>query len=129
MRRLISATLLLYPRAVRRGHGAELESLVQELIERDGASRPRVMTRLALDGLTQRMTTRATAMVVGATLLVTSFGGLAVSDFAAASARDAVPAHRAHPAHVQVIAAPERSAPARDVRLHHVRRRSAGIIR
>lgn len=95
MRRLISATLLLYPRAVRRGHGAELESLVEELIEREGASRPRVMTRLAFDGLTQRLATRATVLVVSGTLLMTSIGGLAVSDFAAAaaSARGAVPAH------------------------------------
>jgi hypothetical protein len=93
MRRLISATLLLYPRAVRRGHGPELESLVQDLIDHDGASRHRVMTRLALDGLIQRLTTRATGLVVAGTLLLTSVGGLAVSDFAAASARGAVPAH------------------------------------
>ena len=119
MRRLITTTLLLYPRAVRHRHGAELESLVEELIERDGASRPRVMTRLALDGLTQRLSTRATALIVAGTLLVTSLGGLAVSDFAAASAHGAVASRAARP----------RVAHAHHMRPHHARRRSAGIIR
>jgi hypothetical protein len=119
MRRLISATLLLYPRPVRRRHGAELESLVEELIEREGASRHRVMGRLALDGLCQRLSSRATALVVMGTLLLTSFGGLAVSDFAAASAHGTVPAHvrPRHPNH-----RPE-------ARAGHASRRSAGIIR
>ena len=119
MRRLISATLLLYPRPVRRRHGAELESLVAELIEREGASRHRVVGRLALDGLTQRLSTRTTAVVVMVTLLLTSFGGLAVSDFAAASAHGTVPTHiRAR--HVTRT---------HDTRAHHASRRSAGIIR
>jgi hypothetical protein len=128
MRRLISATLLLYPRAVRRGHGAELESLVQELIERDGASRPRVMTRLALDGLTQRLTTRATAMVLAGTLGLTSLGGLVVSDFAAASAHGAVPAHRVQRPNIRATSLRIHRPRAQDPRPHHASRRPIGII-
>jgi hypothetical protein len=126
MRRLISAVLLLYPRAVRANHGAELESLVEELIERDGASPPVVISRLAADGLLQRMTSRTTGWVVAVTLALTSFGGLAVSDFAAASA------HQARPS---VTRATTRTAPAAHTRVHisarrshRISRRSAGII-
>ena len=92
MRRLVAATLLLYPRHVRHRHGAELESLVEELIEREGASRPAVMTRLAADGLAQRLMSRTTAWVVAITVTLTSLGGLAVSDFSAASAHRRPPA-------------------------------------
>jgi hypothetical protein len=128
MRRLISATLLLYPRAVRHSHGAELESLVEELIERDGASRPRVMTRLAVDGLTQRLSTRATAWVLAGTLLMTSIGGLAVSDFAAASAHGTPPARAARTLTRPGVAnhQPARRGP--DLRPQHLVRRSTGII-
>jgi hypothetical protein len=92
MRRFIAAALLLYPRAVRHGHGEEIETLVTELIEREGHSRPRVISRLALDGLAQRLTSRATAWVLVVTLVLTTLGGLAVSDFAAASAHPPPPA-------------------------------------
>jgi hypothetical protein len=129
MRRLISATLLLYPRAVRRRHGAELQSLVQDLIEHEGASRHRVMTRLALDGLIQRLTTRATGWVVAGTLLLTSIGGLAVSDFAAASAHGAVPAdHTVAPRQTPLPARRPLPSAAHRVRAEHPSRRSAGII-
>ncbi len=133
MRRIISATMLLYPRGVRHRHGAELESLVEELIQREGASRPRVMTRLALDGVSQRLRTRTTALVMMGTLGLSSVGGLAVSDFAAASARGAVPAvAAAHAAEARTSAVrgprPEvRRGP--DRRARHASRRSAGIIK
>jgi len=120
MRRLIAAALLLYPRAVRRGHGEEIESLVAELIEREGHSRPAVIARLAVDGLVQRITSRATAWVLVVTLALTSFGGLAVSDFAAASA------HAPAAASVRVTA--RHRAPLAHARPHRTRRRSAGII-
>jgi hypothetical protein len=129
MRRLISATLLLYPPAVRRSHGAELESLVQELIERDGASAPRVMGRLALDGLSQRLSTRATAVIVTGTLLVMSIGGLTVSDFAAASAHGAVPARSAHIQSIHARSTHHQVRADHDLRPRHAVRRSAGIIR
>ncbi|HET9073399.1 MAG TPA: hypothetical protein VFN48_02375 [Solirubrobacteraceae bacterium] len=87
MRRLVSAVLWLYPRPVRVRHGAELESLVEELIARDGASTSAVVTRLAADGLSQRLMSRATVWLVLGTLLVSSAGSLAVSDLATASAR------------------------------------------
>jgi hypothetical protein len=129
MRRLISATLLLYPRAVRQGHGAELESLVQELIDRDGASRPRVVTRLALDGLTQRLSTRATAVVLAGTLALTSIGGLAVSDFAAASAHGTVPARRVQTPGTRALSTHSPRQPVHVKRPRHATRRSAGIIK
>jgi hypothetical protein len=120
MRRLIAAALLLYPRAVRHGHGEEIESLVAELIEHDGRSRPAVLARLAADGLIQRLASRATAWVLVITLALTSFGGLAVSDFAAASAHA--------PAAVSVRTAAHRRAPLAHARPHRTRRRWAGII-
>ncbi len=123
MRRLISAALLLYPRAVRRHHGAELESLVEELIERDGASRPVLVGRLLADGLVQRLTSRSTAWVVAVTLVITSVGGLAVSDFATASAhrREPVQAAPATLTHTAVTNA-------RRARAHHRRRRAATAV-
>lgn len=102
MRRLISAVLLLYPRSVRRRHGAELASLVEELIRHEGRSRPRVMSRLVLDGVIQRLTARATAWAVALGLALMTFGGLAASDFAAASAQQS----RAHRAGVAQAAGP-----------------------
>ena len=91
MRRLVRVALLLYPRAVRHGHGGELEDLVEELIVREGRSRPAVIGRLAVDGLGQRLTSRTTAWVLAVSLGLTTVGGLAVSDFAAASAHQALP--------------------------------------
>jgi hypothetical protein len=129
MRRLIAAALLLYPRAVRASHGEELESLVEELIERDGASRPVVITRLAADGLLQRLTGRTTAWVVAVTLALTSFGGLAVSDFAAASARQALPAGARTPAHTLPVArTPSVARTHLHAKPHRISRRPAQVI-
>ena len=90
-RRLTAAILLLYPRRVREGHGPELVALVDDLIAHEGRSRTRLLIRLAADGLVQRIATTATAWTVSAVLVATSFGGLAVSDFAAADAPQVVP--------------------------------------
>jgi hypothetical protein len=85
MRRTIAAVLLLYPRRIRVHHGAELECLLEDLISRDGVSRPSAVTRLALDGIGQRLLSRATQWAVIVTLTGTSLLSLAVSDLASAS--------------------------------------------
>lgn len=85
-RRLIGAILLIYPRRVRQGHGPEIVALIDDLIAHEGRSHARLVIRLATDGLLQRVTSTATVWTVVAVLATTSFGGLAVSDFAAASA-------------------------------------------
>ena len=90
-RRLVGAILLIYPRRVRRHHGSEIVSLIDDLIAHDGRSRARLMTRLAADGLTLRLASTATAWTAAAVLAATSIGGLAVSDFAAASAHQDPP--------------------------------------
>ena len=84
--RLTRAILLLYPRRVRNGHGPEIAALIDDLIAHDGRSRTRLVTRLAVDGLVQRAASTATAWTVAAVMAATSFGGLAISDFAAAHA-------------------------------------------
>jgi hypothetical protein len=84
--RLTRAILLLYPRRVRNGHGPEIAALIDDLIAHDGRSRTRLVTRLAVDGLVQRAASTATAWTVAAVMAATSFGGLAISDFAAADA-------------------------------------------
>jgi hypothetical protein len=89
--RLTSAILLLYPRQVREGHGPEIVALIDDLIAHEGRSRTRLFIRLAVDGLVQRMALTATVWTVSAVLVATSFGGLAVSDFAAADAPQVVP--------------------------------------
>jgi hypothetical protein len=90
-RRLTRAILLLYPRRVREGHGHELVTLIDDLIVRDGRSRTGLFIRLAVDGLVQRAASAATVWTVVAAVAATTFGGLAVSDFAAASAFQSVP--------------------------------------
>lgn len=89
--RLAGAILLLYPRRVREGHGPEILSLLDDLIAHEGRSRAGLFMRLALDGMVQRIASTATAWTVVAVLVTTSFGGLAVSNFAAANAFHVAP--------------------------------------
>jgi hypothetical protein len=97
-RRLVGAILLLYPRRVRKGHGQEIVALIDELITHDGRSRAGLFARLAVDGLAQRIARTATAWTAAAVVGTTSLGGLAVADFAAASA------HRDPPRRVTAVA-------------------------
>jgi hypothetical protein len=90
-RRLTAAILLLYPRRVRDGHGPEIAALIDDLIAHDGRSRAGLFIRLAADGLVQRLASTATAWTMVAVLAATSVGGLAVSEFAAASALHSAP--------------------------------------
>lgn len=90
-RRLARAILLLYPGRVRKDHGPEIVALIDELITHDGRSRTGLFTRLAVDGLAQRIASTTTAWTAAAVLATTSIGGLAVSDFAAASAHQGPP--------------------------------------
>jgi hypothetical protein len=85
------AILLLYPRRVRKRHGAEIVALIDDLIAQEGRSRTRLFIRLAVDGLVQRIASTATVWSVAVVLAATGFGGLVVSDFAAASAHQGVP--------------------------------------
>ena len=95
--RLTGAILLLYPRRVREGHGPEIVALIDDLVAHEGRSRAGLFIGLAVDGLVQRVASTATVWTVVAVLLATSFGGLAVSDFAAANATTkAVPRSGAH---------------------------------
>lgn len=85
-RRLTRAILLLYPRRVRKRHGAEIVALVDDLIAHEGRPRVRLFIRLAIDGLLQRTATTTAAWTVTVALTATSLAGLAASGFAAASA-------------------------------------------
>lgn len=119
--RLPSAILLLYPRRVRDGHGPEIVMLIDDLIAQEGRSRTRLFIRLAADGLVQRIASTATAWTAVAVLAATTFGGLAISEFAAANALPRRPrtAHTiAPPPHTHQI--PHRS--------HHTSHRSARMI-
>jgi hypothetical protein len=89
--RLVGVILLLYPRRVREGHGAELVRLIDDLIVQEGRSRIGLFMRLAVDGLVQRMASTAAAWSLVAVLATTSVGDLVVSDFAAARAIHRVP--------------------------------------
>lgn len=89
--RLTAAILLLYPRRVRERHGPEIVTLIDDLITRERGSRTGLFIRLAVDGLLQRIASTATAWTVVAVLAATSFGGLAVSNFAAANAFHVAP--------------------------------------
>jgi hypothetical protein len=93
--RLAGAILMLYPRRVRQGHGPEILALIDDLIAHEGRARPRLLMRLAVDGLAQRIASTATVWAVAAVLAVTSLGGLVISDFAAANALHLV-TRRAH---------------------------------
>jgi hypothetical protein len=120
-RRLTCAILLLYPRRVRDGHGSEIAALIDDLVAHEGRSPAGLLVRLALDGLVQRMATTATAWTLAAVLAATSLGGLAASDFAAASVDQGAqrtiptvaPARRTH------------QTPYHAPRSHHNARRSA----
>ncbi len=90
-RRVAGAILLLYPRRVRKGHGPEIVALIEDLVTHEESSRVRLFVRLAVDGLVQRVASTATVWTAVAVLAATSFGGLAVSDFAAASAHQDAP--------------------------------------
>jgi hypothetical protein len=111
-RRLTDAILLLYPRRVRRGHGPEIVALIDDLIAHEGRSCAAVFVRLAADGLVQRIASTVTVWTAVAVLAATSFGGLAVSEFASASAiRGAArPVHTAAAARpVHTVAPPSRT--------------------
>jgi hypothetical protein len=111
-RRLTGAILLLYPRRVRERHGSEIVTLIDDLIAHEGRSRVGLFMRLAADGLVQRVASTATVWTLVAVLAATSLGGLAVSDFAAASAFQTAPrtVHSVAPArHAQPT--PRRLAP------------------
>ena len=60
-RRLTRAILLLYPRRVRKRHGAEILALVDDLIAHEVRPRVRLFIRLAIDGLLQRTATTTAA--------------------------------------------------------------------
>ena len=122
--RLTGAILLFYPRRVREGHGPEIVALIDDLITHEGRSRAGLFIRLAVDGLVQRIASAATAWTVVAVLAATSFGGLAVSDFAAANALHAVPrtVNTVSPAS-QTHQTPHHLLP----RWHHTSRRSCAV--
>lgn len=123
--RLTDAILLLYPRRVRERHGPEIVALIDDLIAHEGRSRTGLFMRLAVDGLVQRIASTATAWTVVAVLVTTSFGGLAVSDFAAANALQRVPrtVHTVAPAwHPQQISHPP-------PRWHHASERTRSDFR
>jgi hypothetical protein len=122
--RLTTAILLLYPRRVRKGHGPEIVALIDDLIAHDRRSRAGLFMRLAVDGLFQRIASTATVWTVVAVAAATSFGGLAVSDFDAASA------HQGAARTVRTIA-PARNAqqtPHQPPRRHRTSRPTAGVI-
>ena len=125
--RLTGAILLVYPRRVRKGHGPEIVALIDDLIAHEGRSPTRLFIRLAVDGLVQRIASTATVWTVVAVLTATTFGGLAISDFAAANAlhgathtpRTASTAHTA--ARTAAPAGQRRQSPHHPPRLHSSR--------
>jgi hypothetical protein len=123
--RLTGAILLLYPRRVREGHGPEIVALIDDLITDEGRSRTGLFIRLAVDGLVQRIASTATVWTVVAVLAATSFGGLAVSDFAAANATLQVAPRTAH---TVAPAWHTHQTPHQLPRWHRTSRRSAGMI-
>ncbi len=84
--RVASAILLLYPRRMREGHGAEIVALIDDLIAHDGRSHTRLFVRLAVDGLASRIASTAAVWTVVAALATTGVGALAISNLAAAEA-------------------------------------------
>jgi hypothetical protein len=122
--RLAGAILLLYPRRVRRGHGPEIVALIDDLIAHEGRSHASLFIRLAMDGLVQRMASTATVWTVVAVLAATSFGGLVVSDFAAASAHQDV----TRTVHVVAPAWHAHQTPHHRPRWSRTSRRSAGTF-
>jgi hypothetical protein len=94
--RLARAILLLYPRRVRQGHGPEIIAVIDDLIAIEARSATRLYLRLVIDGLTQRAASTVTVWTVVAALTTTSFGVLAISDFAVANAHKTGPAHQTH---------------------------------
>ncbi len=123
-RRLTHAILLLYPRWVRDRHGPEIVALIEDLIAHEGGSRTGLFIRLAVDGLVQRVASTATVWSVAAVLAATSFGALAVSDFAAARALQVVP----RTVHTVAPARHTHRTPHHPPRLHRTSRWSAGMI-
>ena len=120
----MDAILMLYPRRVREAHGPEIVSLIEDLIAHEGRSRTGLFMRLAVDGLVQRMASTATVWSVAAVLAVTSFGGLAVSDFAAAGALQG----ESRTAHTIAPVRHTHRAPHHLPRWHRTSRWSAGMI-
>jgi hypothetical protein len=119
-RRLTGAILLLYPRRVREGHGPEIVALIDDLIRHEGRARAGLLARLAADGLGQRLASIATVWTVVAVLAATSFGGLAVSELAAASSLPSVRQTLHTTAPARHATTPARHAPQR--RRHPARR-------
>jgi hypothetical protein len=122
--RLTGAILLLYPRRVREAHGPEILALIDDLIAHEGRSRTRLFIRLTTDGLVQRIASTATVWTVVAVLVATSFGGLAVSDLAAANAPQPVP----RTVHTVAPAWHTHQTPHHLPPWHRTSRRSAGMI-
>jgi hypothetical protein len=122
--RLAGAILLLYPRRVREGHGPEIVALIDDLIAHEGRSRTRLFIRLAVDGLVQRTASTATAWTVVAVLVASSVGGLAVSNFAAANALQAV----SRTVHTVAPVWHTHQMPHQTPHGHRTSRRSAGMI-
>lgn len=120
--RLTGVILLLYPRRVREGHGGEIVALIDDLVAHEGRSRTGLFIRLAADGLVQRIASTATAWTVVAVLAATSFGGLAVSEFASAKLQ-AVPRR----VHTVAPARHTHRAPHHRPRWHRAPRRPAGM--
>ncbi len=123
-RRLTGAILLLYPRRVREEHGPENVSLIDDLIAHERRSRTGLFIRLAVDGLVQRIASTATVWTMVAVLAATSFGALAVSEFAAANALRVVP----RTLHAVAPAWHTHQTPHHLPRWHRTSRRSAGMI-
>ena len=121
--RLARAILLLYPRRVRRRHGVEIVTLMDDLIAHEGRSRAGLFMRLAVDGLVQRIASTAAIWTVVAVLAATSFGGLAISEFAAARSFQRAP--RTMQTVAPTSATPE--APHHPPRSARSSRRSAGM--
>jgi hypothetical protein len=122
--RITTMILLLYPRRVRKGHGPEIVALIDDLIANDRRSRTGLFIGLAVDGLVQRIASTATVWTVVAVLAATSFGGLAVSDFDAASAHQGV----ARTIHTVAPARHNHQAPHHPPRRHRTSHQKLGVI-
>jgi len=89
--RLIHAILLLYPRRVRDAHGPEIVVLIDDLIAHEDVASRAPACAWRWTGWSNAWPRSPTVWTVVAVLAATTFGGLALSDFAAASAFQGVP--------------------------------------
>jgi hypothetical protein len=99
-------------------------ALIDDLIAHEGRSPAALCLRLAVDGLVQRVASLATVWTLVAVLAATTFGGLALSDFAAASAFQGSP----RPAHTVAHAVHTHRTPHHRHRSHRTSRESAEAI-